>query len=107
MVEDRPVSRQALTELLRFFGYNVLQAEDGKQALELLDKSRVKLVITDFVLPDIDGLKLIVLIRERRPRIAYYPDIRLSLTGIRRHHSCERQADTVFYQTSQSGNPKR
>ncbi len=68
LVEDRPVSRRSLAELLRSFGHDVLEAENTEQALELLENP-VALVITDFVLADAeaDGLKLIGLIRERRP----------------------------------------
>jgi CheY-like chemotaxis protein len=45
LVEDRPVSRQALAELLRSFGHDVLEAENTEQALELLENP-IALVIS-------------------------------------------------------------
>jgi two-component system, NtrC family, response regulator AtoC len=67
LIEDRPVSRHVLADLLRRSGHEVLEAGDAEQGLSLLNENPVTLVITDFVLPDIDGLKLINLIRERHP----------------------------------------
>ena len=67
LIEDRPASRKALAELLRNFGYEVLEAENGTQAFALLKREPIKLIITDFVLPDVDGMKLIQLVKLRSP----------------------------------------
>src|SRR5262245_36145975 len=69
LVEDDAISRTALAETLRNAGHEVLEAVTGMEALALLDQNLVKLIVLDFVLPDLDGLKFLDRIGTRRPRI--------------------------------------
>ena len=64
VVDDEPPIRKLLRMGLTSQGYNVLEAPNGKTALELLDK-KLDLVILDLGLPDIDGLELLRRIRHR------------------------------------------
>ena len=49
-----------MRSLLRRRGYTVLEAEDGKEALEVWEqhRARIKLVLTDLMMPVMDGLEL-------------------------------------------------
>lgn len=69
LVDDEPMVRRTASRLLGRFGYTVLQAEDGTQAVRLLEApaARVDLVITDMVMPRLDARDLILLIRRRWP----------------------------------------
>jgi CheY-like chemotaxis protein len=69
LVEDDAASRYAFARLLRGQGYEVIEAGDGNEAVALLDGLPVDLVITDMVLPKINGLHLVSLIQARRPGI--------------------------------------
>jgi len=70
LIEDDAITRTAMAETLRTSGEPVLEADNGEQALELLAANpTIKLVVMDFVLPDVDGLKLMDLIHQRRPRV--------------------------------------
>ena len=62
VVDDEPPIRKLLRMGLAAHGYEVLEATNGKSALELLDK-KPDLVILDLGLPDIDGLELLRRIR--------------------------------------------
>jgi FixJ family two-component response regulator len=55
IVDDQPVNRQFLTTLLGYFDHDILEAGDGIEALETLRKGRVDLVITDVLMPTMDG----------------------------------------------------
>jgi two-component system, cell cycle sensor histidine kinase and response regulator CckA len=59
-------------EILRSFGYRVLSAADGGEALGLIDHS-VQLILTDIVMPGISGRELAEHVRRTRPdmRILY------------------------------------
>ena len=59
-VEDDSAVREVTVALLESFGYTVIQAEGGRQALEIFDRYRgtIELVITDVVMPDMNGLEL-------------------------------------------------
>ena len=65
VVDDEPPIRKLLRMGLASQGYEVLEAPNGKLALELLD-SRPALVILDLGLPDIDGHDLLQRIRHRQ-----------------------------------------
>ncbi|MCI0753008.1 response regulator [Teichococcus vastitatis] len=68
VVEDDPVVRQLVVEVLGEQGYAVLQAEDGHAGQRLIEKlSRLDLLVTDIGLPGPDGLQLAALVRQRQP----------------------------------------
>ncbi|NNM58744.1 MAG: response regulator [Legionellales bacterium] len=58
VIEDNPTSRKLLRVALQCEHYRVLEAEDGKTALEIAKKNKVDLILQDIILPDIDGLTL-------------------------------------------------
>jgi DNA-binding response OmpR family regulator len=65
VVEDEPVARQALGELLRDEGYDVAVAADGLQVEAELDHFDPDLVLSDVQLPGRDGLALLQAVRAR------------------------------------------
>jgi CheY-like chemotaxis protein/anti-sigma regulatory factor (Ser/Thr protein kinase) len=68
VVEDEPVVRDLIVEVLGDLGYKALEAGDGPSGLKLLQsKRRIDLLITDVGLPGINGRQLADQARERRP----------------------------------------
>jgi two-component system response regulator GlrR len=65
VVEDEYLSRDVLSKYLSGKGYEVRQATNGAEALEILAGETFDLVITDFVMPHVDGLRLVELIHAR------------------------------------------
>jgi len=63
LIEDEAITRNAFADALRREGHQVIESADGNQALSLLDKSHVDLVITDLVMPRLNGCELIAQIR--------------------------------------------
>lgn len=60
VVDDMSTSRGLITQALDSFGIsNVSTAEDGSDALRVLAKAPVHLVISDYNMPNMDGLKLL------------------------------------------------
>ncbi len=58
VVEDDAGTRKLLCALLKSDGYNVLSARDGAEALEVLDKNHVDLLVIDVMMPRMDGYTL-------------------------------------------------
>ena len=77
VIDDEPPIRKLLRMGLTSQGYQVLEAPNGKAALELLAK-QPNLVILDLGLPDIDGLELLRRIRHRQENL---PIVVLSSRG--------------------------
>src|SRR3954452_17585729 len=63
LVEDAPFLRYAFGRLLRMHGYEVMEANDGREALDCLPAFRPELVVTDLMMPVMDGVELIERLR--------------------------------------------
>ena len=88
IVDDERNVRESLGRLLRD-DYNVLLAEDGRTALQLLADHAVDVVLSDIRMPGMDGLELLAAIRERFPAVAVimlsaYGDIETAVEAMRR-----------------------
>jgi DNA-binding response OmpR family regulator len=59
VVDDEPMLRNLLCRLLRMEGYEVLEAEDGQTALDLIARQKPDLVLLDVMLPARDGLDVL------------------------------------------------
>ncbi len=68
IVDDEPLIRKSLYEILRIDGYRVQMAASGEEALGLIEKNEIDIVVTDFKLPKISGLQLLQEIKSRSPK---------------------------------------
>jgi signal transduction histidine kinase len=64
IVEDDTISSAILEKILINMGHEVETASNGNQALELVNKIPIQLIITDWLMPEMDGLELCRRIRE-------------------------------------------
>ncbi|MGB9836919.1 MAG: response regulator [Candidatus Saccharicenans sp.] len=64
VVDDDPVNRLMLSGMLEKNGFQVLTARDGEEALNLTARERPEAVITDVLIPKLDGLALCQAIKE-------------------------------------------
>ena len=75
VVDDEEPIRQLFQELLTPEGFRVLTATNGVEALEIIRKRELDLVITDLVMPELEGLETIQAIRSE------HPDLRIIATS--------------------------
>jgi CheY-like chemotaxis protein len=66
VVDDNLLNRELLTRRLEKAGYGTLTAESGAQALEILGRASVDLVLLDIMMPGMSGLEVLTRIRETR-----------------------------------------
>lgn len=59
VVDDDPIARDVVFSILSKEGYSVTSAKDGFEAIDFLRKEKYDLLITDLVMPGIDGIELI------------------------------------------------
>jgi len=70
IVDDEPEVRTVVAEFLEDFGYQVLQADGGTQALgRLQENPSVQLLITDIRMPEMSGIELADRATERNPEL--------------------------------------
>jgi len=64
VVEDDPNTKKLMKAILSQNGYDVISADNGEHALELLDKKHVDLIVLDIMMPKMDGYALTEILRE-------------------------------------------
>ncbi len=74
IVDDEKEIRELIAIYLKNEGYNILQAGDGEEGLELIKQNKVHLIVLDIMMPKIDGIHMCMKVRE----IAEMPIIMLS-----------------------------
>ncbi len=70
VVDDEPDLRRSLVRVLGGAGYRCLEAASGAEALEVLERRAVEMVLTDLRMPHLDGATLLTLIHKRWPDVA-------------------------------------
>jgi CheY-like chemotaxis protein len=69
LVDDHESVREMIKTSLLRYKYTVIEASNGKEAIARFKPSLVDMVITDILMPEEDGLKVIMKIREIKPEI--------------------------------------
>lgn len=69
LVEDEDLLREGVQEMLEAHDYKVIGAADGVEALEWLDQVTVALIITDLVMPNMNGVDFVERVRTRYPEL--------------------------------------
>jgi CheY-like chemotaxis protein len=69
LVEDEERVRALLKGVLESDGYEVHEASNGKEALQSYARSPPNLILTDIVMPDMEGIELITKIRKGDPNL--------------------------------------
>jgi two-component system phosphate regulon response regulator PhoB len=80
VADDEHHIRLVVSQRLREAGFNVIEARDGEEALELAQSNPPHLVITDFQMPLLSGLELCMALRARKAT-ANVPAIMLTARG--------------------------
>lgn len=78
LVDDDPIVRTSVAQMLEQLGHRVVSAEEGREALVRLDeRPDIKLLITDLAMPGLDGAGLLREVSRRFPRLP-----RVLITGL-------------------------
>ena len=88
VVDDEAIVRESLRDWLSDVGHHVLTAENGPQALEIIEKEKPGIVIADLVMPGMDGIELLKKAKGISPDIEViiitaYGSIPTAITAIR------------------------
>ena len=70
VVDDEPNIRDVLFELISGYGYRVSSAKSGRDALGILQEDQADLVITDLMMPDLNGWQLLKQVKEQYSKTA-------------------------------------
>jgi two-component system response regulator AtoC len=69
VVDDEAIVRESLGDWLRDVGYQVFTAENGHKALEVIEREKPGIMITDLLMPGMDGIELMKRAKAQQPKI--------------------------------------
>jgi len=95
LVEDDRSLRRYLEVMLRQAGYSVVSAADGLEAMRLVLEAPPDLVITDAIMPNLNGHELVRFLRTT-PALAHIPTILLSALEDKESHDPNHKADVYL-----------
>jgi twitching motility two-component system response regulator PilH len=95
LVEDDPALRRYLEVVLERAGYSVISAGDGLEAMKALLSAEVTVVVTDALMPNLDGYELCRFVRNS-PHLAHLPIILLSALDPRNTTDESEQVDAFL-----------
>ena len=67
VVEDSDAVRMAVTDVLELAGHCVTEAANGREAVDYMRREYFELVITDVLMPELDGVEVIKAVRQLHP----------------------------------------
>jgi len=89
VVDDEENIREVLSNYLETLGYEVITASDGQNALEKFEAGAFDLIVSDLLMPNIDGLELLRKVREKDRDVVFlmitgYPSIETAVEAIKK-----------------------
>ncbi len=69
VIDDEPQMLKMIERILSLEGYTVLTAQDGKQGLNLCKTNTIDLVITDVIMPEVEGLEVVITLKRILPNV--------------------------------------
>ncbi len=67
IVDDEPINRKVLNHYLQPWGYPILEASSGPEALEILEQVGVDMILLDIMMPRMSGFEVCRRVREKQP----------------------------------------
>lgn len=67
LVDDAAFMRMRCAKVLTKMGHTVIEAENGRQALDIFEREKPELVLLDITMPEMDGLEALKQIKQRDP----------------------------------------
>ena len=69
VVDDEPSLIKLTSNILHIHGYKIFAAENGRQALEILDNENIDLMLSDVIMPEMDGYELAEIVQKKYPQM--------------------------------------
>jgi len=89
IVDDDPDVLSMLERLLKKLEYNPLVAQNGEEAVQIIDSNKIDVVVSDLVMPEMDGMELLKRVKSRKGDIPFlmitgHPTIETAVEAIKK-----------------------
>ncbi|MGH1349867.1 MAG: response regulator [Methyloligellaceae bacterium] len=96
-VEDEAELREGIVEELREEGYEVIEASDGQEGLELIVQHKPALVVSDITMPRMNSLEMLRNLRQRDDELSEIPLIFLSALAHKHYYDEAKQLSATNF----------
>jgi len=69
VIDDLPMVRQMLSDMLSGDGHTVVEAKNGRDGLEKMRQQPANLVITDIIMPEMEGVETVIALKRDFPQL--------------------------------------
>jgi CheY-like chemotaxis protein len=69
VIDDDTTARTVIVEMLTENGHQTVEARDGGEGLELFNRGKFDIVITDMIMPNIEGIETIIKLKKSHPAV--------------------------------------
>lgn len=69
VIDDAKFIRTMLKRMIKEFGYETIEATNGREALDIICKDQPDIVITDIHMPEMDGIELLTVLRDTQTNV--------------------------------------
>jgi DNA-binding NtrC family response regulator len=69
LIDDEQMVRKIVRKMLERAGHEVIEAENGRLGLEQLGQGAFDLVLTDIIMPEMEGVETVMSVREHHPSV--------------------------------------
>lgn len=69
VIDDDPIARRVITLALEAAGHTVLRCENGRKGVEYLTHYDADLLVTDVIMPEMDGVEMLRQVRQIKPNL--------------------------------------
>jgi two-component system NtrC family response regulator len=71
VIDDEAAQRDVLTGYLKKKGYKIFSASSGKEGVEIAGRSPVDIILSDFKMPDLNGIEVLEQVKKINPKISF------------------------------------
>ena len=69
LIDDEPMVRKIVRKMLERAGHDVVDVENGRAGFEQLERAAFDLIVTDIIMPEVEGIEVLTTVRQRHPSI--------------------------------------
>ncbi len=84
VADDNLINRKVVLKFLEHFGYKTAEAKNGREALEVLDREKVDIILMDCHMPEIDGFECTRILRAKKTQVSRIPIVALTASAMKR-----------------------
>ena len=69
VIDDDPIMRETIRDILQVEGYNVILSSNGREGILCMESESIDMILTDVLMPEKDGIEVIIEAKQKYPNV--------------------------------------